>query len=401
MNLLYTIKNLINKKESTKRKFDLLCPFCLKRFKFGEIVFRATHSVEDDDEYCLKDDMLLEMYRKNMNLPPLGEIEAVVYPEKIFEENRLIIKGVCKQVKDKYGYVTKKKLCPHCHNELPATTARGPSVSISIIGSAKVGKSSFMAALLHEIKTKTAKNFEAECTASGDKYKEILKENEKKLFELGETLISDESKTGVEHISLYWRFNDDEVEPINIFFYDVNSEAMLDENYLELYAQNIRYSDGIIFLIDFLSLENIRKELKIQDYVNQRDIISNLYNDYIVKSQDMTTSIPTAIVITKSDALMYHDLNIVSSSSNIFNDFNHKVAFNLEEFRTINEESKNFIRNNDPAFFNIMETYFSNLGFFSVSSLGFNFVKGRPVKPVRIDEPYLWILYKLGYIKGV
>lgn len=401
MDFLDTIKNLINKKESTKRKFDLLCPFCLKRFKFSEIVFRATHSVNDDEEYCLQEDVLLEKYRKNMNLPPLGPIEAVVYPDKIFEENRLIIKGVYKQVKDKYGYVTKKRLCPHCHNELPATSVKGPSVSISIIGSAKVGKSSFMAALMHEIKTKTAKNFEAECTASGDKYKEKLKENEKKLFELGETLISDESKTGVEHISLYWRFNDDEVEPINIFFYDVNSEAMLDQNYLELYAQNIRYSDGIIFLIDPINLEEIRKELKVDDYVNQKVIISNLYNDYIVKSQDMTTSIPTAIVLTKSDSLQSYALNMVDSNTNIFNSFNHKGEFDLEEFRVINEESKNFIRKNDYGLFNIMEAYFSNLGFFATSSFGLNYVKGRPVKPVRIDEPFLWILYKLGYIKGV
>lgn len=399
MNLIFKKKK--NKSLNEKLSFNIQCPFCFKKFSHCEIVFRATHYVNDDPEYCLQEDENLEKYRKKMDMEPIGELEAVINPKDVYEENRVIIKGVYKQIRDKYGYITRRRLCPYCHNELPPTSVKGPSITISIIGSSKVGKSSFMAALLHEMQTSTAKRFNSECIASGDKYKEILKRNIKKIFENGEVPDSEEDKTGVMHMSLYWRFNDDFKEALNIIFYDVDSEAMINENYLELYAQNIKYSDGIIFLVDHVNLDNVRKELKLSDFVNQRDIISNLYNDYIVKSKDMSTDVPTALVITKSDTILNNNLEIIDSKNMIFDNYIHKDELNIGEFIKINEQVRNFIKKTDFPFFNTMETYFSNLGYFAVSSFGPNYKKGNPVKSIRIDEPLLWILFKLGYIKGV
>jgi GTPase SAR1 family protein len=388
------------RKERNKPDFDILCPFCFERFAPDKVVFRATHNVCTDPDYCLREDKFLEIYRAMMGMKPAGLIEPVIEPETVYEESRLIIKGVYKQIKDKYGYVTRRRLCPYCHNELPPTSVKGKSIIISIIGSSKVGKSSFMASLLHEIEFNSSERFASRCIASGDKYQEKLKENVEKLFERGEMLNSDESKTGIEHISLFWRFDDDLKEPFNIIFYDVNSEAMLNENYLELYAQNIKHSDGIIFLIDPTSLEEIRKKLGIRDYINQRDAISNLYNDYIVKSQNMVTDIPTAVVITKSDTLVEDDLPFINADSPMFNSYKHEGRFNTGNFEEINEIVKSFIMETDFPLYNTMDTYFSNMGFFAVSSLGINYSRGRFVKPLRVDEPFLWILYRLGLIEG-
>ncbi|VTR20136.1 Uncharacterised protein [Actinobacillus pleuropneumoniae] len=47
--------------------------------------------------------------------------------------------------------------------------------------------------------------------------------------------------------------------------------------------------------------------------------------------------------------------------------------------------------------------YFSNTAYFAVSALGSNPVDQKlqsVVSPIRVDEPFIWLLYKLKYIQG-
>ena len=66
-------------------------------------------------------------------------------------------------IKDHYNVETKKRLCPYCHNDLPHSAGRAPSNIIAIIGASQVGKSVYMASLIHTLETVTAHNFEAAC----------------------------------------------------------------------------------------------------------------------------------------------------------------------------------------------------------------------------------------------
>jgi hypothetical protein len=50
-----------------------------------------------------------------------------------------------------------------------------------------------------------------------------------------------------------------------------------------------------------------------------------------------------------------------------------------------------------------VETNFANYRYFGVSSLGHapdKQVKIDTVSPVRVEDPFLWILYRLGLVKG-
>jgi hypothetical protein len=114
----------------------------------------------------------------------------------------------------------------------------------------------------------------------------------------------------------------------------------------------------------------------------------------------MVTDIPTAVVITKSDTLVEDDLPFINADSPMFNSYKHEGRFNTGNFEEINEIVKSFIMETDFPLYNTMDTYFSNMGFFAVSSLGINYSRGRFVKPLRVDEPFLWILYRLGLIEG-
>jgi hypothetical protein len=98
-----------------------------------------------------------------------------------------------------------------------------------------------------------------------------------------------------------------------------------------------------------------------------------------------------------------NDEEYITENSNIYRNYTHKDIFNLNEFENINGEVKRFIEKTDSAFKNAIDVYFSNVGYFAVSALGTNPVDRRiegVVSPVRVDEPFLWLLYKLNYIDG-
>ncbi|MNW21962.1 hypothetical protein D3C71_2231780 [compost metagenome] len=50
-----------------------------------------------------------------------------------------------------------------------------------------------------------------------------------------------------------------------------------------------------------------------------------------------------------------------------------------------------------------MDVYFSDTAYFAVSALGSNPVNQKiegVVSPIRVDEPFLWLLHKLKFIEG-
>lgn len=52
-----------------------------------------------------------------------------------------------------------------------------------------------------------------------------------------------------------------------------------------------------------------------------------------------------------------------------------------------------------------MEAYFRNTAYFGVSSLGSNpqnleIDSGSTITPLRVEEPFLWLLYNMNYING-
>ena len=190
---------------------------------------------------------------------------------------------------------------------------------------------------------------------------------------------------------------------------------MVEEDYLELYANHIKNSEGILFLVDPLQLSTIRNKIILSSnsvgdvtslYQEARDVVVTLGESFISRQADGRTSIPTAIVVTKSDmleGLAKEDETYIRSNSNIFQNYIHKGYFNLNECENINGEVKHFIEQVDLAFLDAIEVHFKDVGYFAVSSLGQNPVDGKlkgVIQPMRVDEPFLWLLYKLGYISS-
>lgn len=400
-----------------QKKFPIVCPHCFNKFSRDTVVFRAAHSKEEDEEYCLQEDAKLNEYLERFGLEGSEELEAVLNPYLVPAENRHYVDDVLISMKDKYNVETKKRLCPYCHNDLPYSAGRAPSNIIAIIGASQVGKSVYMASLINTLENVTAHNFEAACLPiNSDTSRRFRSQYLDPLFLQNSLIESTQKERKQEPFIFQFKFKDPSKAPLSLVFFDVAGEGMVEEEYLDLYANHIRNAEGILFLVDPLQLSTIRRKLILnQDdnggdftsqYQESRDVVVTLAEHFIGSQEDGKTSIPTAVVITKSDmltSLAEEEGEYIKPNSNVFENYIHKGYFNLNEYENINGEVQRFLEKVDLAFKDAVEVHFKNVSYFAVSSLGQNPVEGKlekVIQPMRIDEPFLWLLYKLGYISS-
>ncbi|MDP4143308.1 MAG: hypothetical protein Q8936_02320 [Bacillota bacterium] len=408
------IKNVVKRMPMEKGPFKITCPYCFIRFTTNEVLFRASHAEEGDPEYEMKIDKLLNEYREGLDMDVLPELNAIISPMELPRESRFEVDGVLLEVKDKYDKVSKERLCPYCHNILPNTSGRGPTKVISVIGSSQAGKSVYMTSLLYTLERYTAERFNASLTAGSSKYNEEIKQNQRIIFEYNK-MLDPTPKQHIDPLIENLKFKDDSRPAGTFVFYDIPGEGMSDQVYIDKHGAHIKNSDGIIFLVDPLQMRSIRKKLTITNkedkgdfterYQEPKDIVVNLIENFIMKQSGERTNIPTAVVVTKSDMLKnLNDEDYISENSNAFRNCEHKTFFNFNEFDNIDGEIKRFMSKVNSPFKGVMDTYFSNTAYFAVSALGGNprnlSMGDGVVTPIRVDEPFLWLLYQMGYIDG-
>lgn len=415
--MISMFKNLF-KKEEIKVKppfYDIVCPYCFEKYQPEDVVFRAAHHLEDDENYALQEDEELNKYRAKFGMDSAPEMEAVLHPNSIHDDDKVYADGVLAAITDSHGIVTRKRLCPACHNELPINAGKVPSNIISIVGASSVGKSVYMTSLIHTLQNTTAYNFNAACMPlNADVSRKFKEKYEEPIFENGRMLQSTRLELQEPYI-FQLIFKNEKQAPLTLVFFDVPGEGMVDQDFLSIFASHIKNSAGILFLVDPLQIKSIRERMLIhldnhgdlsERYAEPRDVILNLFENFIGHQDKGKTTIPTAVIITKSDllnTLAEEEGVYLQPNSNLFKNYVHTGALNLIEFENINGEVRRLIEKIDRPFKDALDVYFTNTAFFAVSALGTNPVNKEiagVVNPIRVDEPVIWLLNQLGYIEG-
>jgi hypothetical protein len=414
------LKRMFEKKQHPKERlpfYDIVCPFCFSTFQHEDVVFRATHHREDDEALALQEDELLNNYRAKFGLAGIDELEAIIYPSMIPAENMLFSDHVLMGVSDKYSVVTRNRLCPSCHNDLPVTAAKHPSNIVSIVGATSVGKSVYMTSLIHTLQHVTANNFNAACLPLDNEISRRFRQDyEIPLFEKGSLFAPTAKSKRQEPFIFQFIFKDEGQSPLTLVFFDVAGEGMTDKEYIKLHAAHIKNSAGILFLVDPMQIRAIREKMihqmgeKPGEIVAQgdepREVVISLFGDFIAHLENSKTTIPTAVVLTKSDllnTLKHDDSEYIRANSNVFRNVEHRGHLDLDEFENINGEIRRFLEKVDIPFVNALDVYFKDTSYFAVSALGSNPNEQQVtgiISPIRVDEPFIWLLYKLGFIEG-
>lgn len=145
----------------------VVCPFCMERFPVWELEFRST-SVDEEGEigYPSEVDERYVTFWDNVKQPVQTEEQPFVLRvsdrENVTEvrmwdgtwipnrtENQAAIeRRAIWEVRDKFGNVTRQRLCPHCHNPLPDVIGRSPNYIISMMGNTSSGKTVYLSRLI-------------------------------------------------------------------------------------------------------------------------------------------------------------------------------------------------------------------------------------------------------------
>ncbi|MCL2386297.1 MAG: hypothetical protein FWC89_01990 [Defluviitaleaceae bacterium] len=405
------------KKEAIERErmdttHEIVCLYCFRNFTHDRVVFRALE-VMDVEGYRAQYDQLLDEYRARFHMDTAGEIPVALDPDEFSEMNKGYHRGVLSSLKDDYGNITTRRICPFCHNDIPQSAGFAPSTVVSVVGASQSGKSVYLTSLIHTLKTITPRHFPIFCTPINNEMGRKFKyEYEDPLIENGMLLDPTQKEKQQEPFIFTFSFSDETKPEINIAFFDVAGEGMVDTAYMDIYAAHIRNSTAILFLVDPLQFRAVGKKIQLKNGLNYElgfsdepvDVLSGLVEDYIYKLGGGVAKIPTAVVLTKTDLLesLRYDGEYLSEHTRMFENYTHRTFFNLTEFCNINAETEDFISEVDPNFRNALKRRFADLGFFAVSALGTQ-PDGQRVAsfaPMRVDEPFLWLLHRLGYIEG-
>ena len=416
--------------EPTYGNFDIICPYCFKKFHTDEVVFRASHN-SSSGKLAQTFDKELNDYRAKFKGEAVGKLNVVIDSKAISEENRIFDgNNVLIGIKDSEGKETKDRLCLYCHNSLPKTAGKHPTDIISIVGDTKVGKSVYIAILIRLLREKTADSFGAVCVPTNTEIEDRFMRNfERTIFE--RNLMPDHTQKEMkqEPLIFEFRFKDRNKPSALLVFFDMAGEGILDQDYLDIYANHIKNSTGMMFLLDPLQIDTIRPKillkiksdesrLKKQESLDaQENLIEDddftrgplsglvaLNDNFIGNAKDGRTKIPTAIVLTKSDLLEYlKEEDYFYNNSNTLIDIDHEGFLNISEIDNINGEVKNFLEKICKNFKNYADMLFEDCAYFAVSALGHNPIDSKvsfTINPRRVCEPFLWLLWKLGYIEG-
>ena len=206
-------------------------------------------------------------------------------------------------------------------------------------------------------------------------------------------------------------FNDVKKPDVLLCFYDFPGEAIHDEDFLRIKANNIRNSSGLLLLIDPLQMEGISALLRKggeRRRTTPEEVIVELYNLFICEEKNGRTELPTAVILSKSDELRPLSQAaegfrpIIHPGSTIFRNFEHSRHLDLGQIDNVGSDVKALLAaTGGQNLLNMVSGHFVNSAYFAVSSLGYPTENGRVVsgvQPFRVDEPFLWLLWQMGYI---
>lgn len=415
-------------------KVSILCPYCFKPFDRSAVQMQCVNKTE-------KQEMTEQgIYRRVPQCPPIDDEKynnhwgTQTKIKRIFNANLTFgERHGWKPIQAKRCPVcdieTQKFVCPHCHNWLPAEMIEKGSEIISVVGGPASGKSNYIVALIHQL-LRYQHLFDLNVTLQQvgrndeEKTSNMYRKARKTIFEDKEAL----QKTQLTKNPIPWIIRLESritKKAVYLVFYDTAGEAFDDPEKIERDALYFRYSKAVIVAFDTLAIPKIKKVLEknnienyteAYDYGRMYETIQNFNNAH---RNYRLTERPYAFVFTKFDAVIDNcmdlncavdpflddDGNFKNSSFIIDND----GRVSKEEMKECSDAIKSYLMDSDvwdeAAFAtNIIQDWGENGLFFGVSALGGMTdsaleiqTKGDgEIKPIRVLDPLVWILIKLG-----
>lgn len=208
------------------------------------------------------------------------------------------IDGFVTQAVDVFGKTTHNRVCPYCHNPFPLGYGKNHVKYISIIGVVGSGKTVYISQLLKGM-TDYALKVGMSAFFTSDHETNFIQNNQVKQ---GEPLPDSTSPKRLSQPMFYDIVRDSNGKQITdtIVLYDIAGENCRNANDMVSFSQFVKYSDGMILLVDPKQLGFLSIELD-EDEIDAPSRALNTLHSVLETRQGEKIGIPVAVCISKSD----------------------------------------------------------------------------------------------------
>ena len=373
-----------------------ICPYCFEPYRLKDTPFRCSSPAAR----CA---------------PERDEVRARIWDEAVPMGRVLPAEGRFRREQrcPTCGNTSRKRLCPHCHMELPHTTGKFRNLIFSVIGAKEAGKSHYLAVLIEQIRKHAGPDLGVLLEPLNDhtirRYREDFYDP---VFRRGTVIRGTVSALADRRIQIplvyTLTFTGKDLfgrraikGVVTLVFFDTAGEDLNDENTMSTVNKYIYRSDGIILLLDPLQLERVRDHLNGSVPLPSRNAdtadivtrVTRLIRDGRGLSADARISTPIAVAFSKFDAVEI----LIDPQFQLRSDPDHRSGYDLADFHAVNAEMQALLSEWDSVILREqVEGYYEKFGFFGLTALGCNphgDQKIPRVLPRRVEDPFLWLLH--------
>ncbi len=381
----------------------IVCPFCFESFPLQQMCLRCVNPVcrgKVADTLFAHARGYAPVIMGRVLIPPSGQYRP----------------GMSHQVAcDFCEKVSRTLLCPICHFELPYDIGQIEQKVIAIIGARASGKSHYIASLINRLEMVVADSFQMHLQKIGDETEERWTRDFYTPLFVRKTVLQPNKPASIDpqvRIPLIFRLitrRNGSTRALNLSFFDTAGEDMTSADIMAVHNRYIIHADGIILLLDPLQISQVRQELNLPNLPGIDPKASPLYiigklRELFERTQQVRAkqkvTIPIAFTLSKTDALT----PLLAPGSPLKEHSSHVSYLDLREMQSVSTEVENYVKKwIGPGFSLAIEHNFQCYEFFAMSSLGSQPENNKPlrvVSPRRVEDPFLWLLYKLNLIDG-
>jgi hypothetical protein len=383
---------------------NTICPFCFYTFSLYDSCFRCivpTCTGRTPDT----------IYAETRGYNPVAMGHVIVPHKRAFEF------GIPLELKcDICQHVSRTRLCPSCHFTLPHDVGQINQRIIALVGGRATGKTHYIASLVTRLQHAIGRNFDITVRLLGDDTQERWERDFYIPLFVHKTVLQPTLPAGVDaqiKSPLIFRLTftrGRQKHALNISFFDSAGEDLTSLTTMSLQNRSIAHADGIIFLLDPLQIPSVRSLIPDTnapqaDVKASPEYMAGRLRDFFERERGLRATekvkVPVAFTLSKLDTLF----PLLEAGSEFHHPGGHDGYLDLDDVQSVHTEISNYLASwINPNFCGIIHNSFARYNYFGVSSLGSQPDAGNhlsTISPLRVEDPFLWILFQHGLIQGM
>ena len=384
------------------------CPYCYGRINLRAPWFRCTGRKPPGEVPCQRqydEAQERELGRRELVLPSFPAQGRSLRP---------VNEATCPHC----GLVSGIKVCPNCHNRLPATFGEGSSPLIAMAGAKKTGKTVYLRVLANQLRNGMGQRFDADVRLTGDS---AFRPEDQGGLGLGAASADLFPNRGLyaetaqarggrrEPMVFAWRQRRlIGFETTFLSFFDTAGEDLTTQDTVD----NLGYlgaADALILLLDPFMIPQARDQISLPaeailhgtstlDVVNR--VTENLRTSRRLGGKK-NIPIPVAVAFAKIDAFF----DVLGQDHPLVRRPEPGPYYDDQAGRTTHEHVRALLHDWGAHEIDTHLAHnYKNFRYFAVSALGAepdyraDLIDERGVHPFRVDEPLLWLLSQFNVV---